>query len=338
MEEAIASYLAPRLGTDAVRVTHLLRIPGGASRETWMFKAAWDAGAGRQAQEFILRKDPPASLLDTDRETEYAYYASFFGSPVPVPRMRWLEQDGAVLGGPFFIMERIGGCEAQPAALMEPRFEPARPAIARRMYELLAEIATFDWAPTDIARVATAPTLAECWSHELGHWERIIDDNELEPQPIVRAAIRWLRANPPPPPKRVAVVHGDYRVGNFLYTTDGEIRGVLDWEMAHLGDPLEDLAWSFNESWQWLNDGRPGGITTVEEACATWSAGSGLAIDAHALRWWRTFCDVKCQGIWLTGTKTYQEGRSDELILPVISYRLVNSQDEALLRSLGRGA
>lgn len=337
VEDAITRYLAPRLpGARDLAVSHLLRIPGGASRETWMFKAVWHDESGRQAQEFVLRKDPPASLLDTDREAEYAYYSSFMGSAVPVPRMRWLERDGSVLGGPFFIMERITGAETAPRVLQEPKYEAVRPAIATRMYETLAAIATFDWQPTDIVRVAQAPAAESCWTKELGHWERIIDANELSPQPIGRAAIRWLRAHPPAPAQRISVVHGDYRVGNFLYTTEGDITGVLDWEMAHLGDPLEDLAWSFNETWQWARDGRPGGIVTVEEACRLWSERSGLSVDAHSLRWWRTFCDVKCQGIWLTGTKSFQDGRTSELILPVIAYTLVNSQDEALLRSLGR--
>ena len=340
MEDAITRYLRPRLETDDLSVSHLLRIPGGASRETWMFKATWkDAAGARQAQEFILRKDPPASLLETSREAEYAFYSSFFGTSVPVPQMRWLEPDASVLGGPFFIMERIAGCDAAPTTLMEPRFQPLHETIARRMYEILGAIATFDWAPTDIARMTPAPTVGTAWSMQLDHWERIITDNELSPQPIARAGIRWLRANPPPPAQRVSVVHGDYRVGNFLFNTEGEIHGVLDWEMAHLGDPIEDLAWSMNESWQWANrDGRPGGIITVEEACRVWSEASGLEVDDHALHWWRVFCDVKCQGIWLTGAKSFEEGRSNELILPIVAYRLINAQDEALLRSLGRGA
>ena len=339
MEDALAAYLSPRIAAGGeVKISHLLRIPGGASRETWMFKATWDEVGHRRSQELILRKDPPASLLDTSREAEYGFYDSFMGSPVPVPRMRWLEQDGAVLGGPFFIMDRIQGAETNTRTILEPRFDALRPQIARRMYEVLGAIALFDWKPTVIAKLVDVPTATTCWSKELGHWETIINDNELSPQPIVRAAIRWLRANPPPPAQRVSVVHGDYRVGNFLYTDAGAITGVLDWEMAHLGDPLEDLAWSFNESWQWARDGRPGGIITVEEACRTWSEATGFAVDAGALHWWRVFCDVKCQGIWLTGTKSFQEGRSNELILPVVSYNLINSQDEALLRSMGRSA
>ena len=64
----------------------------------------------------------------------------------------------------------------------------------------------------------------------------MIDEDELTPQPIARAAIRWLRRSPPPHPRRLSVVHGDYRTGNFLFDAEGRIRAILDWEMCHLGD------------------------------------------------------------------------------------------------------
>ena len=72
---------------------------------------------------------------------------------------------------------------------------------------------------------------------------------ERHPQPIVRAAIRRLRRNPPGPPERISVVHGDYRSGNFMHDGHGKILGVLDWEMVHLGDAVEDLAWCFDPLW-----------------------------------------------------------------------------------------
>jgi aminoglycoside phosphotransferase (APT) family kinase protein len=325
-------------GGGAVTVSGLSRIPGGASRETWMFNAAYknSAGAGENAN-LVLRLDPPASLLDTSREAEWAFYSSYWDTNVPVPRMRWLEPDASVLGGSFFIMDRILDCEAAPRTLMEPRYTDARPRVAKRFYEIMAGIHSLDWASTSIANVAEPPPLDGAWKKELDHWERIIDDNELSPQPIARAAIRWLRANPPPPAHHISVVHGDYRIGNVLYTPEGDITGVVDWEMSHLGDPMEDLAWSFNESWQWMGkDGRPGGICTVDEAIADYERHTGRPVDRDAVRWWWVFCDVKCQGIWLTGTKSFQEGRTNELILPMISYSLVNSQDQAMLRSLGR--
>jgi aminoglycoside phosphotransferase (APT) family kinase protein len=337
VEEAIAAYLGPRLEAKGpVRISHLLRIPGGASRETWMFKAAWETEAGRQSQEFVLRKDPPASLLETDREAEFAFYSAFRGTKVPVPVMRWLERDASILGGPFFVMERIKGGQTNQRAVLEPRYQAVAGTIADNMYRILAEIAQFDWTGSDIPRVSPVPTPETAWKVQLDHWERVIDENELSPQPITRAAIRWLRANPPPPAQRISVVHGDYRVGNVIYTPEGEIIGVLDWEMAHLGDPLEDLAWSLNESWQWARDGRAGGIVAPADAIAAWERHSGLRADPHAVHWWWLFNDVKCQAIWLTGARSFQEGRSRELILAIVAYTLINGQDQAMLRTMGR--
>lgn len=338
MEEQLARYLSPRLAGGApVTIANLSRIPGGASRETWMFDASWTAEGRLQTEHFIVRKDPPASLLETDREVEYAFYSSFANTAVPVPRMRFLERDHAHIGGAFFIMDRILGCEGG-RTVIEPRFDAVRDRIARRMYEILAAIHAFSWVGSPAAEWAKAPEPETCWSQELAHWEKVIDENELSPQPIIRAGIRWLRRNPPPPAHHVSVVHGDYRVGNYLYTTEGEIVGIVDWEMAHLGDPLEDLAWSFNSSWQWLRDGRPGGIVDRETAIRHYEEASGIAVDREALHWWEVFSDVKAQGIWLTGTKSYQEGRTPELIMPLISYTLINAQDQSLLRALGKMA
>lgn len=336
MEDRLAKYLEAKLPASNVRVTNLSRIPGGASRETWMFDAAWAAEGGEQSQAFVVRKDPPASLLDTDREAEYAFYSSFWGTRVPVPRMRWLESDASILGGPFFIMDRILGCEGNTRPLQAPPYLAVQSEVARNMYEILGAIATFEWESSPAAKVAEAPTVETAWQKELAHWEGIINAEELSPQPIMRAAIRWLRANPPPPAQRISVVHGDYRVGNFLYREDGSIHGIVDWEMAHLGDPIEDLAWSFNESWQWARDGRPGGIVDKATAIATWEKASGLKADPAAVAWWEVFCHVKCQGIWITGARSFQEGRSNELMLAIISYSLVNSQDRFLLRTIGR--
>ena len=95
------------------------------------------------------------------------------------------------------------------------------------------------------------PAPAECWKKELDYWEADINKNELEPHPILRAAIRRLRQNPPPPAPSVVPVHGDMRCGNFLFSEEGDIKAILDWEMFHLGDPLEDLTWALNPIWSW---------------------------------------------------------------------------------------
>ena len=179
------------------------------------------------------------------------------------------------------------------------------------------------------------PAPDACWRRELDHWEGVIDANQLEPQPIARAGIRWLRKNPPPPAERVSVVHGDYRTGNFLYRAD-RIHGILDWEMAHFGDPHEDLAWSFMPAWQWARDGKAGGIIDPDTAIRIWEQRSGLHVDAAALRWWQTFSCVKAQGIWLTGAREFADGRAQDIMLAFTSYWLINAQDRFLLQALGR--
>ena len=337
MEEPLTRYLRARIpDAEDLTVSNLSRIPGGASRETWMFEASWTSAGERTTTPLIVRKDPPASLLDTDREVEYAFYSSFYGTRVPVPRMCWLEADATILGGPFFIMERIVGCENNTRVILAPPYIALQPQLAREMYEILAAISTFDWHGSAIESVCRAPTGDSAWRQELERWEAIIDEEELSPQPVIRATIRWLRAHPPRPAQRVSVVHGDYRVGNFLYRDDGHIHGILDWEMAHLGDPLEDLAWSFNQSWQWARDGRPGGIIEREEAVRTWEAASGLTADAASLHWWELFTDVKCQGIWLKGARAFQEGKTSEIFLALVAYSLVNAQDQSALRAMGK--
>ncbi|MEO8540281.1 MAG: phosphotransferase, partial [bacterium] len=159
MEDRLAKYIEAHLPATTVRIENLSRIPGGASRETWMFDALWESESGPESQAFIVRKDPPASLLDTDREVEYAFYSTFWGTDVPVPRMRWLEQDGAVLGGPFFIMDRILDCEVATRLPQTPPLLALQPVLAAEMYRILGSIATHDWTTGPVAKVMDAPTV-----------------------------------------------------------------------------------------------------------------------------------------------------------------------------------
>ena len=103
-----------------VRVENLERIFGGASRETYRFTLVWRADGEAQSRPLILRRDPPGSLIDTDRAVEFGAYQAFYGTGVPVPEPVWLEEDSSWLDHPFFIMEQLTGFEASPQALMAP--------------------------------------------------------------------------------------------------------------------------------------------------------------------------------------------------------------------------
>ena len=164
----------------------------------------------------------------------------------------------------------------------------------------------------------------------------MIGRDALEPQPIAQAAIRWLVAHPPAPAQRIAIVHGDYRTGNFLFDPQGDIRAILDWEMVHLGDPLEDLAWGMNRSWRFQNNALVGGLATRQQAIDWWELASGLRADPAALHWWELFSCVKGQAIWLTAARTLERGANRDLIMAIAAWMMTNSQDRAILELMGR--
>jgi len=336
LEPRIAGYIAGKMpAASDVSVNGLERISGGASRETYRFVLRWREDGEARRRRLILRRDPPASLIDTERRIEFEAYRAFSGSAVPVPQMLWLEEDSADLDHPFFIAEELSGFQAAPALLFGGGYEAVLPKLAERKWTILGEIARADPKALGLDAWMETPALDACWRRELDHWEAILDHDEAEPYPITRAAIRWLRAHPPPPAQKLSVVHGDYRTGNFLYDEAGEIRGVLDWEMAHLGDPLEDLAWGFNPIWR-FNRGLAGGLATPAEAVAIWERASGLVTDPAALHWWILFNCVKGQGIWVGSARAFLDGGNRDPIIVFSAWWLLNTQERAMLEVMGK--
>jgi aminoglycoside phosphotransferase (APT) family kinase protein len=132
----------------------------------------------------------------------------------------------------------------------------------------------------------------------------------LEPQPVLELAVAWLRAHQPVA-QRITIVHADYRTGNFLVDGD-RITGVLDWEMVHLGDPLEDVAWVCLRSWRWAGDGRVGGLLPRDEFYRRYEEASGLTVDEASVRFWEVLGNLKLAVIFLTGARSFCEGRSKD--------------------------
>ncbi|MDA0352823.1 MAG: phosphotransferase family protein [Chloroflexi bacterium] len=333
--EGFATYLEQAAtGRSDVAVSNVRRIVGGASRVTYSLDARWSEGGATTEAGLIVRLDPPASLLDSNREHEYAAYRGMTDSDVPVPAALWIEDDASWFDGPFFVMQRIDGCETAPQRLMAPPFDAVAGRIGVELFEIAGRISGFDWAKGGWEFLESIEA-DRCWERELDRWTNVIERHRSDAQPIVRAAIDWMRRHPPPPAQRVAVVHGDYRTGNVLVDPSGAIQGVLDWEMCHLGDPIEDLAWTCMPNWRW---GRPkmyGGFLEPTEALGTWERSSGLHVDPEAFHWWSLFAHVKAQGIWLTGARNFAEGEADAVNLPGISLQLSPIEDRGIMALLG---
>lgn len=336
----LAAYIAARTPDEGeARIEGMDRIPGGASRETYRFQLIRrpPGGAETAPRRLILRKDPPGkTLVASERELEFGVYRAVFGTAVPVPEVLWLEEDAGPLGAPFFIAAEVTGCDAEMRKLSSPQYLPLRDKIARSKWSILGALSRLDPEERGLFKVLPPIAPDQCWRRELDYWEGVLDADEIAPQPITRAAIRWLRANPPPPAQRLSLVHGDYRTGNFLYSPQGEIHAILDWEMAHLGDPLEDLGWSLSRAWCFGRDDMRGNLAPLETAVAIWEESSGLKADPNALRWWRLFAVVKGQGIWSSSAIAWKSGATPELMLALTAWACVNTHDREALEIMGR--
>jgi aminoglycoside phosphotransferase (APT) family kinase protein len=257
----------------------------------------------------ILRRDPASSLIETERTTEYRAYQAFHKLGLPVPEPIALELGSDVLERPFFIMAEVENCNTGSIMSPDP-FGAHREKVGRQFFTIMAKIAAADPGKVGLSDFERAKDVRGTAMHEVARWEKVIDEDEREPQPIARAALRWLKHNPPPPAQKLSVVHGDYRTGNFLVDDDGNIRAILDWEMSHLGDPLEDLGWAIDPLWSGGNVDFPGGMIARAEAIQIWEEASGLMADPKALHWWEIFASLKGAAIWISAALEYADGRN----------------------------
>jgi aminoglycoside phosphotransferase (APT) family kinase protein len=329
--ERIVAYLGERWRAPVTLVA-LEQIPGGASRETYRVRVQADG----QERGLILRRDPKSSLIDTERALEYRTYEAAFAAGIPVPEPLILEEDPRHLERPFSVMAEIAGCETSVAPLRDPAQSTLREAVGRNMWTLLGRLAAMDVAELGVTAFMKVP--AHPAERELDYWAGVIEADAQHPQPVAAAAVRWLRAHLPPPGPRLALVHGDYRTGNFLYAPDGTIRGVLDWEMAHVGDPLEDLAWSLDPLWAWPERRLAGGLLSRDAAIRHWESTSGMRVDRATFRWWQVFASLKGLAIWISSTEDFMHGESKEPILAYAGWLMTDRQNRILLDRLHPGS
>ena len=261
----------------------LSRIPGGASREVYLLREA--DGAGRR--RWVLRRDPPGAQSFAPLEVEYRLLGAAAEAGVPAPRPLRFEPDGGAFGSAGFLMEHVDGESVAPRLLKKDEYASAREALPAQLGDALARIHTIDAdAVEGVAAAGGDPALAAC---EL--WEAEID-RIGEPLPAVEAGLRWLRLHPPPP-ARGGLVHGDFRLGNFIVDEAG-LAAVIDWELAHGGDPAEDIGWLVLRSWRFGRDQMPvAGVGRLDPFLDAYEAAGGDRPDRERLLWWEAMGNVK---------------------------------------------
>jgi aminoglycoside phosphotransferase (APT) family kinase protein len=258
----------------------LTPIPGGASRQTFLVEAG--------GERYVLRRDPPGAESMVPMEAEVGVVEAAATAGVPVPRPLRFETDGGRFETAGYLMEHVAGESVAPRLLRRDEFAKARERLPGQLAEALARIHAIDSGELDgVPAPGGDPALSAC---EL--WERELSEIG-EPLPAVEAGLRWLRLNPPSAPDRVVLVHGDFRLGNFICDPDG-LAAVIDWELCHLGDPAEDIGWLCIRSWRFGNDDRPvAGMGDVAGFLDAYEVAGGARPDPDRLRWWEAMGNVK---------------------------------------------
>jgi aminoglycoside phosphotransferase (APT) family kinase protein len=241
IEGLLVEFLRSRLDADRVEIESLRKTSSGFSRENWLFDAHVTGAEGEQRLHLILRRDPPASLIEADRRVEFETLCALAGTDLPVPPVRWLDEKGEFFGAPSLIMDRVDG-DVDWFMLNGARPPEVRLDLARGFLRLLVQMQNVDCSATGLRDVLDDSGASA--TAALNDWERRLRECELEPTPELEAALLWLRQTAPTSTDEV-LVHGDFKMGNTI-VRDDRIVALLDWETAHMGDPLEDLGWITN--------------------------------------------------------------------------------------------
>jgi aminoglycoside phosphotransferase (APT) family kinase protein len=289
----LASKLAPGGGV----IAHLRRLSGGASQETWSF----DLVTAESTAPLILRRAPPGvpqheSAAGLETEAAIIRLVARCGAPVPAVRYVLEPQDGLGRG---FVTTHVSGETIARKILRDEAFAVVRPTLAFALGTILARIhaAPVEQLPT-LQRVDAAETLNVL--------RRAIDGCDAA-KPTFEVALRWLgERTPESGPLRL--VHGDFRNGNLIIAADG-VRAVLDWELAHLGDPMEDLGWLCATPWRFgALDAPVGGFGQRADLFAGYAHAGGAPPDASHVRWWEVLASLRWGVLCSQMVATFRSG------------------------------
>lgn len=321
---AVLAVAAGRHFGGNAAIVGLARESGGASRQTWSFDALIDG----QRHALILRRDPPSTSKGErersaalDRATEFRVLRAAWQAGVRAPEVLFELEPGDGLGEAY-VMRRIEGTAIARKLLRDPPYAGARGKIAGQLGEILARIHAVE--------AKTLPPLAHRQATDQVASLRNVLDTLSEPQPVFELALSWLDRRRPAPVQRPVLVHGDYRTGNYLADQTG-VTAILDWEGAHLGDPVEDLGWLCVKSWRFGAVDKPaGGFGSREHLWAAYERAGGDAVDPARAHWWEVFGTARWGVICHTQAWKHLSGAQTSMELASIGRRAVETEVDLL--------
>lgn len=302
----LCGFLASKLPTAReLRIDSLAPITAGNAREVWQFDFQCIDGNAPRKMSCVLMRKAAAGQLETEPDREFRIVDLLWCSGVPVARALWIDSDGRWFGRPSFIMERVAGASDLPPLLKGEAGQDSR-RLALNLAGIAARLHTLEYEKLGV-NFLQPTTIESAAGQQVQYWESLFLKHRMEPHPAMVAAFIWLKEHLPTA-RRVSIVHGDFRFGNLLYEGD-RINALLDWEMAHLGDPVEDIAWAYRALWS------PRAFVSLDEFVSRYTELSGIQVDPETLRFYRLLGEVKHSIISLTGARAFVDGRTRNLFL-----------------------
>jgi len=281
LAEGLDALARAKLGAEGVK--NLRRMTAGATQELWRFDLIEDG-----AETAIALRRAPGGTRVSDTavgpETEARLIQAAADKAVPVPPVRYVlaPDDGLGRG---FLMGFVEGETLGGRIVRQDRFAETRTFLARQCGEVLAKIHTIDPNGFPNLRRQTPRQLIEQYhaTYKASGW----------PRPVIDLAFRWLFERCPPDPAEMKLVHGDFRNGNLIFGEEG-VRAVLDWEIAHVGDPMEDFGWICTGSWRFGQMDKPvGGFGEREDLWAGYEAAGGAPVSRDHALWWEVYGSMR---------------------------------------------
>lgn len=329
LQTALRAALAELYDTD-VQVSGLQQLAGGASKEIWRLDLTIATGMQTVYHGLVLLRQLggkiKADALDLPEEYQTLCAAYAAGVPSPHPFLLIPE----LLGKPAVLVERIEGESIGRRIVREPALAAARARLPGELGSALAAIHRIDIDATGLREALPGPAYGQTPVQTALAQIAADLDRIGEAHPAIEICLRWLHQNEPPPPPRLTLIHGDFRIGNMMVTQHG-LTGVLDWEFAHIGDPNEDLTWPLIREWRFGVDHLHfGGIAGHEPFFEAYAAAGGTPPSPQVTLFWEVLSNIR----WATGCLNQAErhlsGQEPNLEFASLGRRCAEMELEAL--------
>jgi aminoglycoside phosphotransferase (APT) family kinase protein len=306
MSNDLAAALAEVLG--AGEVSELTRLSGGASRETWRVVA--------DGTPLILQRQRSGDIRDMAVEVAAVRAARAAG--VPVAEVVAAGGPDSPLGASFMVQTFVPGETIARKILRDDQFAAARRVLPAQFGDALVRLHTID--PSAVPGLASTDQVQQY---------RDTLDTLGQPHPTFELVFHWLEANRPPAGRQV-VVHGDFRLGNVMVGDDG-LRAVLDWELVHLSDPMEDLGWLCVRAWRFGSPQPVAGVGEYQQLFDAYAAAAGTPVDPDVVRWWEVLGTLKWGIMCILQANSHLSGAARSHELAAIGRRVCENEHDLFL-------